>query len=100
MEKAVLNAEKSAAERLEIKYRHDAELAAKEIEGERKLSKQMISGLEGKIKEQEELIRQLTQKANEAGNQVQNIAFKAIEGAAAIRSHSVPFDRVPDQPKG
>ena len=85
LEKAVKDTEKSVTERLGFTYKHEAELAAKEIEGERKLYEQRVAALELKIKEQDELIKQLTQKANEAGLQVQSIAIKAIEGASAQR---------------
>ncbi len=85
LEKAVKDTEKTITERLTFTYKHEAGLAAKEIEGERKLYQQKVSALEMKIKEQEELIKQLTQKTNEAGLQVQNIAIKAIEGASQQR---------------
>jgi len=85
LEKTIKDTEKTVTERLTFTYKHQAELAAKEIDGERKLYQQKVAALETKIKEQEELIKQLTQKANEAGIQVQNIAFKAIEGASSQR---------------
>jgi hypothetical protein len=88
LDEAVKNTQKSVKEKLEFVYKHEAELAAKEIEGERKLSKQIISALEAKIKEQEEYIRQLTLKTDEAGQQVQTIAIKAIEGASSQRIFS------------
>ena len=88
--KAVADTEKTVTERLEFKYSYEAQMLAKETEGEQKLSQQTITSLQAKIKEQEEQIRQLTQKANEAGLQVQSIAIKAIEGASAAswRSHN------------
>lgn len=85
LEKAIKDTEKTVAERLSFTYKHGAELASKEIEGERKLYQQKVAALEAKIKEQEDLVKQLTQKANEAGLQVQNIAIKAIEGASLQR---------------
>lgn len=93
LDKGIKETEKSVTEKIELKYKHQAELAAKEIEGERKLNKQMIASFESKIKEQEDLIRQLTQKANDAGIQVQNIAIKAIEGASPQRSFSGPHEK-------
>jgi len=92
MEKAIKDTEKSVTERLESRYRHEAALAAKEIEGERRLHAQIVSALEAKIKEQETYIRQLTQKSDDAGKQVQNIAIKAIEGASAQRLLSKHFE--------
>lgn len=85
LDKAVKETEKNVTEKIEIKYKHQTDLSAKEIEGERKLSKQIIDALEGKIKEQEEQIRQLTQKADDSVAQVQKIAVKAIEGASSQR---------------
>jgi hypothetical protein len=85
LDKAIKDTEKAVTERLSFTYKHEAELASKEIEGERKLYQQKVTALEGKIKEQDDLIKQLTQKASEAGLQVQSIAIKAIEGASAQR---------------
>jgi hypothetical protein len=85
LEKAIKDAEKSVTERLNFTHSHEAELASKEIEGDRKLYQQKIAALESKIGEQDDLIKQLTQKANEAGLQVQSIAIKAIEGASSQR---------------
>lgn len=93
LDRVIKETEKFVTEKIELKYKHQAELASKEIEGERKLNKQMIASFESKIKEQEELIRQLTQKANDAGIQVQNIAIKAIEGASLQRSFSGPHEK-------
>lgn len=85
MEKALRDAEKSITERLQFTNKFEKEMLDKEVSGEQKLSQQVITSLEGKIKEQDEQIRQLTQKANEAGVQVQSIAIKAIEGASLAR---------------
>ncbi|MEZ5582466.1 MAG: hypothetical protein R3F37_06695 [Candidatus Competibacteraceae bacterium] len=93
LDRAVTSKEQTVTERLEFKYRHEAQMAAKETEGERKLSQQIITSLEAKIKEQEEQIRQLAQKANEAGLQVQSIALKAIEGAGSWRTLGSAHER-------
>lgn len=85
LEKAVKDAEKAVLSGLEMKYKHEAALLSKEIEGERKLNKQMVDSLQAKIKEQDEMIRQLTQRTSEAGLQVRDIAVKAIEGASGQR---------------
>jgi hypothetical protein len=82
LEKAIKDTEKSVLENIEFKYKHQSELAQKEIEGERNLNKQIISSLENKINEQAELIKQLTLKVNDSGQQVQTIAIKAIEAAS------------------
>lgn len=100
MEKAIKQAEKGVQERLEGQYRHQAEVAQKELEGERKLTKHIISSLENKIKEQEELIRQLSQRASEAVSQVQSIAVKALEGAAVHRAFAASHDKGSETAKG
>lgn len=93
LERVKKETEKFVTERIEFTYKHNAELSSKEIDGERKLNKQIIVSLEAKIKEQEELIKQLTQKANESGLQVQAIAIKAIEGASSQRVFSVGHEK-------
>ncbi|MGA1875645.1 MAG: hypothetical protein ACMUIA_08550 [bacterium] len=93
LEKAVKDTEKAVMEGLEIKYKHEAELAARVIEGERKLHEQTAASLEAKIKDLEEQIRQSTQRANEAGKQVQNIALKAIEGASTQRVVAMNYEK-------
>lgn len=93
LEKAVKDAEKAISERLTLTYKHEATLAAKDREGEKKLLQQTIGSLESKIKEQEALMRELTQRSNEAGKQVQHIAIKAIEGASAQRGLAVSYEK-------
>ncbi len=70
---------------LVTQYKHEKEIYTKEMEGEIKLLQQKISSLENKINEQAMLIETLNEKANTAGNQVQNIALKALESAASFR---------------
>ena len=82
LENAIKNTEQSVIERIELMYKHQAEIAQKEMDGDRNLNKQMIVSLENKIKEQAEQIKQLTQKVNDSGQQVQTIAIKAIESSA------------------
>ena len=93
LEQAVKATEQAVTERLQFTYQYEKAMLAKETEGERKLSQQIIKSLEAKIKEQDELMQQLTQKANEAGLQVQNIAIKAIEGASTWRGVTVTTER-------
>jgi len=100
LENAIKETEKSVIEKIELKYKHQAELAQKEMEGERSLNKQMIISLENKIKEQAEQIKQLTLKVNDSGQQVQTIAIKAIESSssnAAQRMFSQNFERHSEQ---
>ncbi|MGA1825855.1 MAG: hypothetical protein ACMUIP_14465, partial [bacterium] len=96
LEKGIKDAEKAIMEKLELKYSHESALMKKEIEGERKLFQQTIEALEAKIKTQNALIEQLTQKTNLAGQQVQDIAIKAIEGAAAQRIFTTSYERKAD----
>lgn len=100
LEKVIKDTEKSVIESIETKYKHEAELFAKEAEGEKRLNQQLISALETKIKEQEEYVRQLNKKADEAGRQVQNIAIKAIEGAASQRIISKGYENAKEPIKG
>ena len=85
LEKAIRETEKTTKEELERTYKYQIDIAAKEVEGERKLTQQMISSLQNKIKEQEQYIKQLTQKTDEASNQVQTIALKALESSSNMR---------------
>lgn len=59
----------------------------KEMENEQKLYHQRVTGLEAKITQQEQHIKELTESAHRAGRQVQEIAVKAVEGAAQQRTY-------------
>jgi len=85
LQQAITDTEKAITDRLHFKYDYEIKLAQKEVEGERKLSQQMITTLEAKIKQQEQQIKELTEKTNHAGLQVQQIAVKAIESASGQR---------------
>ncbi len=63
MQQAIVDTEKSVTDRLHFKYDYEIKLAQKEVEGERKLSQQMITTLEAKIKQQEQQIKELTEKS-------------------------------------
>ena len=101
LDNAVKETEKSVIEKIEFKYKHQAELGQKEIDGDRNLNKQIIASLENKIKEQAEQIKQLTQKVNDSGQQVQTIAIKAIEStagsAAAQRMFTANYEKHSEQ---
>lgn len=99
LQKSVDDAQKNAVEKIELNYKYQTELKAKEVEGELKLYGQMIAQLEAKILEKDNLIAQLTQKANQAGTQVQDIAVKAIEGASSQRAFNTLFARSLEQDK-
>lgn len=92
LEKAIKETEKTTRESIERNYKYQIDLTSKEVDGERKLTQQMITSLQTKIKEQETFIRQLTQKADDAGTQVQSIALKAIEGASNLRFYGSTED--------
>ncbi len=85
LEKAIRETEKTTKEQLERSYKYQIDISAKEVEGERKLTQQMINSLQSKINEQEQHIRQLTQKTDEASSQVQTIALKALESSSNMR---------------
>ena len=93
LEEAVEAAKAAVRQELELTYKHAAELTKREMESEQRLSQQMISALEMKIKEQEAQIRQMAQKTDEAGSHVQNIALKAIEGASTQRVVYGDYDK-------
>ena len=93
MNKTRVETENRVKKEIEISYKHKADLASKEIEGERKLAKQVIASLESKIKEQAELIAQLSQKADEEGEKAQQIAVKAIEGASMQHIPRVEYEK-------
>lgn len=86
LEVSVKNAEKNTRDAVERDYKYKMELHAKEIDGERRLSQQMIASMQEKIKEQETMIRQLTQKLDGASQQLQSITLKALESAGSRSS--------------
>lgn len=86
----IKQAESALQKKIEVRFKYEAELSSREMASEMKLRQQMIAALEAKIKEQDALISQLTKKTDAAGDQVQSIALKAIEGAA---SQGVGFQR-------
>lgn len=85
IDKSIKETEKNIREKIEIQYKHQAEMLQKEIDGERKLHVQAIGSLEAKIVEKDALIALLTKKTDESGRQIQDIAVKAIDGASKLR---------------
>jgi hypothetical protein len=96
LEKAVNEAKVKAIEKLQLDCKYTADIREKEIEGERRLNKQIIAAQETKIKEMQSQIEQLTQKTNHANSQVQDIAIKAIESTAGVKQNLI--DSIPRQP--
>lgn len=80
-------------ERVEMKYKYQNELAAQEMVAERKLHAQVVQSLEAKVKEYGARIQLLNEQANQSTAQVQEVALKAIEGAATGRGFASTFDR-------
>jgi hypothetical protein len=99
LQQAIVDTEKSVTDRLRFKYDYEVKLAQKEVEGERKLSQQMITTLEAKIKQQEQQIKELTEKTNHAGLQVQQIAVKAIESTSGQRFCHLSNDKIVETTK-
>ena len=81
----ILETENNIAQKLTSKYEYEAKLAQTKVEGEIKVYKQIIANLETKVDSLETQIVQITERANQANLQVQDIAIKAIDGAARNR---------------
>ncbi len=85
MDKAVKQAEKLLADKLQAQFKFEKELSAKQNEGEQKLFEQTIQTLQNKIKDLEAIIKELTAKANTAEVSVKDIALKAIESSGRVQ---------------
>ncbi len=85
LQKAIQETTNNITERLAFKFDYETRLAQKEVEGERKLSEQMIKALEAKVTHLESQAKHLSDKTNQANLQVQDIAVKAIESASLQR---------------
>lgn len=95
--RTIKDAEQRIKSQLEMKFKYEADVLGKEVEGEIKLNQQMIQTLELKIKEKDEVIQGLSIRADESGKQIQNIAERAIDGASklrVIREDSVKQDKM------
>lgn len=85
LQKAITDTTNQLTEKLTFKFEYETKLMQKEVEGERKLFKQMIAALESKVANLEAQAKQLSDKTNQANLQVQDIAVKAIESASIQR---------------
>lgn len=85
LEKAVEAAIKATTDRLEMEYRFNRELTAKQNEGEIKLRDQIIETLRSKIKDLETSLKELSQKTATAESTVKDIAMKAIESSTKLQ---------------
>jgi hypothetical protein len=83
---AVERAEKEAASGAETRARQEAQLLAKEIEGDKRVAQLKIAALEEAVAKQVAQIEALTKKLDEANAKVEEIAVKAIEGASNARA--------------
>ncbi|MCK5381351.1 MAG: hypothetical protein KAJ81_07760, partial [Candidatus Latescibacteria bacterium] len=86
--KAVEQAEKEAISRTANQAGQEADLLAKEVEGERNVAELRIRVLEDTAAEQAARIETLTKQLNDAKAQVEKIAIKAIEGASGVNALS------------
>jgi hypothetical protein len=84
-QQAILDTENNITQKLTFKYEYEAKLTQTKVEGESKVYKQIIANLEAKVANLEAQIGQFTERANQANLQVQDIAIKAIDGAARQR---------------
>ena len=84
-QQAILDTEQHVAQKVTLKYEYEAKLAQTKVEGEIKVYKQIIANLEAKVDNLEMQIGQFNERANQANLQVQDIAIKAIDGAARQR---------------
>lgn len=85
LEKSVETAAKATTDRLEMEYRFNKELTAKQNEGEIKLRDQIIETLRSKIKDIETSLKELSQKTATAESTVKDIAMKAIESSTKLQ---------------
>lgn len=86
MEEAVKKAETTLRAAMKQQSDYDAKLSAKETEAEKKLNAVKMANLEESIAKQQTQIAEMTKQLQTATKQVQEMAVKAIEGAAGIKS--------------
>jgi hypothetical protein len=85
-ETAVQKAVKEALDRAKAESAGREELLKRDFAGERNVLSTRIAALEQTVKEQNEQLKRLTQQAEKAYAQVQDIAVKAIDGSAGLKS--------------
>jgi hypothetical protein len=85
IEKAIESDLKSTTDKLQMAFRFEKELTAKQNEGEIKLRDQIIETLKAKIKDLEASLKELSQKSITAETTVKNIAMKAIESSSKLQ---------------
>ncbi len=88
LDRAVLKAREEAVASSTERARHEAELRAREVDGETRLLKLRIQTLENTVKEQAIRIGELQAEQKESTERVRDIAVKAIEGASGATALS------------
>ncbi|MBI4972447.1 MAG: hypothetical protein HZC16_01360 [Candidatus Omnitrophica bacterium] len=96
---AVKEAEAVAYKKADEHAKIERQLAAKDVEAERRVSELRIKILETTVKQQEEKLQRLIQELIDANEKVQNIAVKAIEGASGARTLSAVSEIALEQAK-
>lgn len=86
LEKAVARAVKEAVDRKQAEAKGREELMQKEFDGERKSLATRIDGLEKTVADQNGRIAKMSQQLDGAYQKVQDIAVKAIEGSANMKT--------------
>jgi len=83
---AVDNAVKETIAKIGLENKNNVELLTKEYEGKENVFQATIKNLEKSVKEQEKTIEELSAKLDKAYQKVQDVAIKAIDGAANLKS--------------
>jgi colicin import membrane protein len=96
---AVEQARREVQQAADARAMQETLLAAKEVEGEKKVAALKIAALEEMVSKQNAQIEALTRKLEEANTQVQAIAVKAIEGASNARALSTINEIAMEQAK-
>jgi hypothetical protein len=86
LEKALKAKEQEVTNALKSKYEFEIKLSNKQNEAEIRLRDQMIESLQQKIQEMQAQLKEYGDKANRAEEGVKDIAMKAIESAAKIKT--------------
>ncbi len=86
LEKALKAKEQEVTNLLKNKYEFEIKLSNKQNEAEIRLRDQMIESLKQKIEEMQAQLKEYGDKANRAEEGVKDIAMKAIESTAKIKT--------------
>ena len=100
LERAVQQARKEATLAAEERAKTQMDLRAKDADGNDRLQKLRIQGLEQTVKELAARNEALQQEPHEAADKVRDIALKAIEGASGATALSRVSEIALQQAKG